>query len=111
VTLTAWGAEKLGLEEITMDPLHDEKSLARLGQANWRGLADALHATTPGNPVITYDCLINYEGGGRWTRIVARATWSAVSSSPRTKRDVTRSSSSTATGREYTPLLTWKPSA
>ena len=77
VTLTAWGAEKLGLEEITMDPLHDEKSLARLGQANWRGLADALHATTPGKPVVTYDCMLNFDSGPRWTRIVARATWSS----------------------------------
>lgn len=77
VTLTAWGAEKLGLDEITMDPLHDEKSLARLGQANWRGLADALHATTPGKPVVTYDCMLNFDSGPRWTRIVARATWSS----------------------------------
>ncbi len=77
VTLTAWGAEKLGLPEITLDPLHDEKSLHRLGQENWRGLADALHATTPGHPVITYDCMLNMDGEYRWTRIVARATWSS----------------------------------
>lgn len=77
VTLSAWGAEKLGLPEITLDPVHDEKSMRRLGKENWRGLSDALHATTPGNPVITYDCMMNMDGEYRWTRIVARATWSS----------------------------------
>ncbi len=76
-TLSAWGAERLGVDEIIMDPEHNERAMQLLGKENWQGLADALHATTPGNPVITYDCLINYEGGGRWTRIVARATWSS----------------------------------
>ena len=76
-TLSAWGAERLGVDEIIMDPEHNERAMQLLGKENWQGLADALHATTLGNPVITYDCLINYEGGGRWTRIVARATWSS----------------------------------
>ena len=77
VTLTAWGAEKLGLPEIIRDPLHDEKSMGRLGQENWRGLSGSLRATTPGHPVITYDCILNMDGEQRWTRIVARATWSS----------------------------------
>ena len=77
VTLSAWGAEKLGLPEITMDPVHSEQSVRLLGEDNWRGLADALHATTPGHPVVTYDCTLNFPGGPRWTRIVARATWSS----------------------------------
>ena len=77
VTLTAWGAEKLGLPEIIRDPLHDEKSMGRLGQENWRGLSGSLRATTPGHPVITYDCILNMDGEQRWTRIVARAIWSS----------------------------------
>ena len=76
-TLSAWGAEKLGVDEIIMDPAHDEQVMRLLGEENWQGLADALHATTPGRPMVTYDCQINYEGGPRWTRIVARATWSS----------------------------------
>ena len=76
-TLSAWGAEKLGLPEIIMDPVHNEKAMSLLGEENWRGLADALHVTNPGRPVISYDCMINYGGAPRWTRIVARATWSS----------------------------------
>ena len=76
-TLSAWGAEKLGLNEIIMDPLHNEWAVKMLGEENWRELADALHATTPGSPVITYECKLHYNDGPRWTRIVARATWSS----------------------------------
>ena len=76
-TISAWGAEKLGLNEIIMDPAHNERAVGMLGEGNWRELADALHATTPGNPVVTYECQLNYDDGPRWTRIVARATWSS----------------------------------
>ena len=77
VSLSAWGAEKLGLNEIIMDPAHSERAVGLLGEENWRELADALHATTPGDPVVTYECQLNYDDGPRWTRIVARATWSS----------------------------------
>ena len=76
-TLSAWGAEKLGLDEIIMDPESNERAMDLLGRDNWRGLADALHATTPSHPVINYDCQLHYDDGARWTRIVARATWSS----------------------------------
>lgn len=77
VTLSAWGAETLGLEEIVMNPEEDPRVLEIIGKEGWRGLADALRATTPGQPTITYDCLIHYkETGARWTRILARAIWS-----------------------------------
>ena len=76
-TLSAWGAEKMGLDEIIMDPEHNERAMKLLGQDNWRGLADALHSTTPGRPMITYDCMLNYDDGPRWTQIIARATWSS----------------------------------
>ena len=77
VTLSAWGAEKLGLDEIIMDPANDERAVRLMGEDNWQGLADALHATTPSHPVIKYDCRLNYKDGPRWTQIVARATWSS----------------------------------
>lgn len=76
-TLSAWGAEKLGVPEIIMDPAQNEKVLELLGEDNWQGLADALHATNPSHPVITYDCMIRYKDGPRWARIMARATWSS----------------------------------
>ncbi len=77
VTLSAWGAEKLGLGETVMDPLHNESVLA-LTDPEWvQGLSDVLHSTSPDQPVVTYDCPLNLEDGARWFRIVARATWSS----------------------------------
>ena len=77
VTLTAWGAEKLGLGETVMDPLHNESALALMDPEWIQGLSNALHSTCPDQPVVTYDCQLNLNGEKRWFRIVARATWSA----------------------------------
>ena len=76
LTISAWGADKLGLSEIIMDPLHDARTLGLMEEKYWHGLADALRNTTPKDPVVTYDCKLNYKGELRWTRIVVRATWS-----------------------------------
>ncbi|MCI8415063.1 MAG: diguanylate cyclase [Ruminiclostridium sp.] len=77
VTLTAWGAEKLGLDEIIMDPEQDQKAISLLGQDGWRELSDILHATNPANPVVKYDCMLHFKEEPRWMRIVARAIWSS----------------------------------
>ena len=77
VTLSAWGAEKLGLGETIMDPFHN-KSVLALADPKWiHGLSDTLHSTCPDQPVITYDCQLHLDGETRWYRIVARATWSS----------------------------------
>ena len=77
VTISAWGAEKLGLGETVMDPLHNGAVLALADQEWIQGLSNALHSTCPDQPVVTYDCQLNLNGEKRWFRIVARATWSA----------------------------------
>ena len=76
VTISAWGAEKLGLGETVMDPLHNESALALMDPEWIQGLSNALHSTCPDQPVVTYDCQLNLNGEKRWFRIVARATWS-----------------------------------
>ena len=76
VTLSAWGAEKLGLGEIVMDPIHNEAVLALVDTEWIQGLSNTLHSTYPDQPVITYDCQLTLDGEKRWYRIVARATWS-----------------------------------
>ena len=77
VTISAWGAEKLGLGETVMDPLHNGAVLALADQEWIQGLSNALHSTCPDQPVVTYDCQLNLNGEKRWFRIIARATWSA----------------------------------
>lgn len=77
LSLTSWGANRLGLGEIVMDPMHDEKVLTLLDESNLKDLASALHSTTPKKPVVTHDCKVCLDGEVRWFRIIARATWSS----------------------------------
>jgi len=77
LTLTAWGANTLGLGEIVMDPLNNEKVRAIMDPESVKGLPIALHATSPQKPVVTYDCTTRINGQPRWYRVIARATWSS----------------------------------
>ena len=77
ITFNAWGANRLGLKETVMDPVHNEKALAVIAPESMAGLGEALRATTPAQPVVKYDCLLRVREEPRWTRIIARATWSA----------------------------------
>ena len=76
VTLSAQGASRLGLPEIIMDPLHDKKALSIIEGGNWDDFSQALRGTTPEAPLVRHDCRICYDGDWRWTRLIARATWS-----------------------------------
>jgi len=77
LTLSSWGAKKLHLDEVIMDPQQDEKLIQLFGSEHWQGIASALRATVPEHPVITYDCLLHCSGEDRWHRIVAQAMWSS----------------------------------
>lgn len=77
ITVSDWGAELLGIKEITMDPIHDESMLALIGEETLRGISDALRKTTPESPVIHYNCQVHIGEETRWYRIISRATWSS----------------------------------
>ena len=77
ITLSPWGAEHLGLEEIIMDPLHQPEVLAVVDPSDIQSFTDILRSTNPELPVVTYDCKLNYKGVFRWTQLVARAIWSS----------------------------------
>ncbi|MCI8465262.1 MAG: diguanylate cyclase [Lachnospiraceae bacterium] len=77
LTLSAWGADKLGLAETITNPLFDRSVRKLLDLKDWRGLQKALKQSTPAKPEIRYDCKLKLEDEPRWFRIVARATWSS----------------------------------
>ncbi|MCI8648558.1 MAG: diguanylate cyclase [Anaerotruncus sp.] len=78
VTITAWGAEKLGLGEVIMDPLHNEKVLQLMSETDWKNLSHAILRTTPEQAMVNYVCKLNYNGEEqRWTRIIVQSIWSA----------------------------------
>ncbi len=76
LTISTWGAKKLGLPEIIMEPAKDEKLHEIMDNADWKELSSRLYATTPQKPEVRMDCFLHYEGAGRWHRLIARALWS-----------------------------------
>ncbi len=73
LTLSEWGAERLGLPELIMDPLEDERVTAIMDLEEIKKLGDILHSTYQKNPVVKYDCKANIGGEARWMRIVVQA--------------------------------------
>lgn len=76
LTLSPWGAEKLGLAETLPDPTRNETVRQIMSADDIRELADFLRSSTPANPVVTYDYRLTLDGETRWFRIIARAIWS-----------------------------------
>jgi len=77
VTLTAWGANRLGIDEVIMSPHRNQKVIDLMGADHLREFSDMLQSTTPEQPVVKYDCQINLNGEARWTQLIGRATWSS----------------------------------
>ena len=77
VTLSEWGAQQLGIREITMDPLHDEAIVGIIGREALEELSRLLRGTTPEKPVVEYNCKQLVGGESRWYRVICRATWSS----------------------------------
>lgn len=77
LTLSPFGARKLGFPEVIKDPLHDPAILAMSDTETVYALSGLLRSTSPGQPTVTFDCMLKVGGERRWHQIVARATWSA----------------------------------
>lgn len=75
VTLSTWGANRLGLPEITMNPLNDEKIISLIGLEEINAFSAELRSTTPEHPVVQHECMLNIDGTKRWYKIIGRATW------------------------------------
>lgn len=76
LTLSGWGAEKLGLDEVTMEPQHSKGIAEVLGIDAWNDISEKLRATTPENPITEGEYKLCCNGQSRWYRIVARSIWS-----------------------------------
>lgn len=77
VTLSAYGARKLGLDGILMDPHNNEKVQEMMGTGTLRAISNELRGTTPEHPQVKYDHEVCINGEKRWMRTIGRAMWSA----------------------------------
>ncbi len=76
VNLSEWSAKKLGLSEIIVEPMKNEKIVNMMDTENMNSLIKMLRNTTPEKPVVQYDCTIKLNGEDRWMRFICRAMWS-----------------------------------
>ena len=76
LTLSAWSARRLELDEIIMDPERDPRLRGILGEGTWERLARKLAATSPEQPEMRMDIPLRYPEGIRWSRVVMRSLWS-----------------------------------
>lgn len=77
LTLSGWGAKKLNLSEVILEPFQKDEVLGIFGMENHQRLQSLLRATTPEHPVVTFECILHYTGQPRWHRFVAQAMWSS----------------------------------
>lgn len=75
VTVSAWGAKRLGTEEIVMDPLRDPQIQALFQDGELQGMRERVLKTTPEKPIGYYECMMNYMGEKRWSKVVFRTIW------------------------------------
>lgn len=76
VNLSEWSAKKLGLPEIIVEPIKNEKLFNMMDIENINNLTKMLRNTTPEKPVVQYDCKVKLNDEDRWMRFVCRAMWS-----------------------------------
>lgn len=77
MTISALGARKLGLDEIIMDPAHNERLCALVGKKNIESWFAAVAATPPDRPDSSREVPLYIDGERRWFRVYYRAVWSA----------------------------------
>lgn len=76
LTLTEWGAQKLGLGEVTQEPQKNEKVLESIKEEDIRSLGDILSKTTPEEPEARYRCLTKIDGKLQKREIICHVEWS-----------------------------------
>lgn len=76
ISLSEWGAKRLSLPSVMVNPLSDGKFVDAIGEENLRTLGEALRHTTPENPIVELEAEIKIQGEPHWHKVVCRATWS-----------------------------------
>ena len=76
VSLNAWGARSLGLDEIVKEPLSDPRVQAFLDNGLEEKIHAALYSTTPDSPTVSLEGKMNHGGTMKWYRFVMQSLWS-----------------------------------
>lgn len=76
LTVSRHCAKELGTDEIIMNPVTSQKILDVINGDLLNMIVQALHSTSPDEPVFNYECRLSFGGVPRWFRIIIRTIWS-----------------------------------
>lgn len=76
ITISDWGAEKLGISRFIVNPSENQELLSIISREKMIELDQILRCTTPDSPIVEYEVELNVEGATRFSRIISRALWS-----------------------------------
>lgn len=79
LTLSDWGAKKLGISRFIMNPLENQKLLTIISQEQMRKLAQTLRSATPEHPVIECKAVLKLGGVTQTLPIICRTLWTSGS--------------------------------
>lgn len=75
VTLSDWGAERLGINAIITEPCENEELIRILGEDTIQAVKELIEKATPERPVFHYEGKMNIGGEQRWHRMICRKMW------------------------------------
>ncbi len=73
--LSTWGAKKFGVATEIVDPAHDPKLMAQLGENWYANLSKYLSKISPASPDFRHESQLRIGGELRWYDVIMRATW------------------------------------
>ena len=76
LTLSAWGAKKLGMDEVIVDPRNNERIRQFIEANAHSNMCEMFGDVTPDDPMRSYECQMHVKGELRWHRIIFQALWS-----------------------------------
>lgn len=75
LTVSDWGAEKLGLPRVLTDPVDNKELLSVMSRDDMRKIAGLLRSTTPDSPIVQCEAQVRIDGEIRKSRIICRTVW------------------------------------
>ena len=73
--LSEWGAKYLNMPETILAPREASFGIEVFSKGDFEQLLMALEATTPKEPMVEEVYLLNINGQGRWSKVIARSMW------------------------------------
>lgn len=75
LTISSYGCNLLGLNELIIDPLNNEELLSEISADDFKALSEKIISSTPENPVIRYSCKVRFKNDVHNAELICRSVW------------------------------------